>query len=161
MCVDIPSENDDKEIERYSDRKRKTHSKREALASYLILTPANFPVELVQGNLDFFFLYFCTYKIYLLCCCSRILSWHFVSFQVLSEDSQAVRSCVGIEAQVCFIKNDVPFASVMNFSKLHCLRGCTILLSCLLAAIKSELSMLLLHVVHPYMCRSLLGSDLF
>lgn len=55
MCVDIPSENDDKEIERYSDRKRKTHSKREALASYLILTPANFPVELVQGNLDFFF----------------------------------------------------------------------------------------------------------
>uniref|UniRef100_A0A0E0I3J1 DNA-directed RNA polymerase III subunit n=1 Tax=Oryza nivara TaxID=4536 RepID=A0A0E0I3J1_ORYNI len=62
---DVPKKkNDDKEIERYSDRKRKTHSKREALASYLILTPANFPVELV-----------------------------------LSEDSQAVRSCVGIEAQ--------------------------------------------------------------
>jgi DNA-directed RNA polymerase III subunit RPC7 len=50
LCVDISSENDDKEIERYSDRKRKTHSKREALASYLILTPANFPVELVQGS---------------------------------------------------------------------------------------------------------------
>ncbi|EEC82433.1 hypothetical protein OsI_26837 [Oryza sativa Indica Group] len=48
---DVPKKkNDDKEIERYSDRKRKTHSKREALASYLILTPANFPVELVQGS---------------------------------------------------------------------------------------------------------------
>uniref|UniRef100_A0A0D9X1E5 DNA-directed RNA polymerase III subunit n=1 Tax=Leersia perrieri TaxID=77586 RepID=A0A0D9X1E5_9ORYZ len=42
--------NDDKEIERYSDRKRKTQSKREALSSYLKLTPANFPAELVQGS---------------------------------------------------------------------------------------------------------------
>uniref|UniRef100_A0A0E0LN75 Cathepsin propeptide inhibitor domain-containing protein n=1 Tax=Oryza punctata TaxID=4537 RepID=A0A0E0LN75_ORYPU len=48
---DVPKKkNDDKEIERYSDRKRKTHSKREALASYLTLTPSNFPVELVQGS---------------------------------------------------------------------------------------------------------------
>ena len=44
------SENEDKEIERFSDRKRKTHNKREALASYLKLTPSNFPAELVQGT---------------------------------------------------------------------------------------------------------------
>lgn len=43
------SENEDKEIERYSDRKRKTQNKREALLSYLKLTPSNFPAELVQG----------------------------------------------------------------------------------------------------------------
>uniref|UniRef100_A0A453B4A7 Uncharacterized protein n=1 Tax=Aegilops tauschii subsp. strangulata TaxID=200361 RepID=A0A453B4A7_AEGTS len=42
--------NDDKEIERYSDRKRKTQSKREALASYLKLIPANFPAELLHGS---------------------------------------------------------------------------------------------------------------
>ncbi|KAG2638300.1 glutamic acid-rich protein-like [Panicum virgatum] len=42
--------NEDKEIERFSDRKRKTHNKREALASYLKLTPSNFPAELVQGS---------------------------------------------------------------------------------------------------------------
>jgi DNA-directed RNA polymerase III subunit RPC7 len=45
-------ENEDKEIERFSDRKRKTQSKREALAFYLKLTPSNFPAELVQGSLD-------------------------------------------------------------------------------------------------------------
>jgi len=44
------SENEDKEIERFSDRKRKTHNKREALASYLKLTASNFPAELVQGT---------------------------------------------------------------------------------------------------------------
>lgn len=42
--------NEDKEIERFSDRKRKTQAKREALASYLKLTTANFPAELVQGS---------------------------------------------------------------------------------------------------------------
>ncbi|XP_039834695.1 uncharacterized protein LOC120695542 [Panicum virgatum] len=42
--------NEDKEIERFSDRKRKTHNKREAVASYLKLTPSNFPAELVQGS---------------------------------------------------------------------------------------------------------------
>ncbi|KAF0908174.1 hypothetical protein E2562_022974, partial [Oryza meyeriana var. granulata] len=48
---DVPKKkNDDKEIERYSDRKRKTQSKREALVSYLKLTPSNFPAELVQGS---------------------------------------------------------------------------------------------------------------
>ncbi|KAG8079764.1 hypothetical protein GUJ93_ZPchr0007g4979 [Zizania palustris] len=41
--------NEDKEIERYSDRKHKTQAKREALAAYLKLTPANFPAELIQG----------------------------------------------------------------------------------------------------------------
>ncbi|KAL5197697.1 hypothetical protein ABZP36_001209 [Zizania latifolia] len=41
--------NEDKEIERYSDRKHKTQAKREALAPYLKLTPANFPAELIQG----------------------------------------------------------------------------------------------------------------
>jgi DNA-directed RNA polymerase III subunit RPC7 len=46
------SENEDKEIERFSDRKRKTQSKREGLASYLKLAPSNFPSELVQGSLD-------------------------------------------------------------------------------------------------------------
>ena len=46
------SENEDKEIERFSDRKRKTQSKREGLASYLKLAPSNFPAELVQGSLD-------------------------------------------------------------------------------------------------------------
>jgi DNA-directed RNA polymerase III subunit RPC7 len=45
------SENEDKEIERFSDRKRKT-SKREGLKLYLKLTPSNFPAELVQGSLD-------------------------------------------------------------------------------------------------------------
>jgi len=45
-------ENEDKEIERFSDRKRKTQSKREALSLYLKLTPSNFPAELVQGSLD-------------------------------------------------------------------------------------------------------------
>ncbi|KAF0909260.1 hypothetical protein E2562_032970, partial [Oryza meyeriana var. granulata] len=48
---DVPKKkNDDNEIERYSDRKRKTQSKREALVSYLKLTPSNFPAELVQGE---------------------------------------------------------------------------------------------------------------
>ncbi|ONM29693.1 hypothetical protein ZEAMMB73_Zm00001d039681 [Zea mays] len=42
--------NEDKEIERFSDRKRKTQSKREGLASYLKLAPSNFPSELVQGS---------------------------------------------------------------------------------------------------------------
>ncbi|KAF8679319.1 hypothetical protein HU200_046103 [Digitaria exilis] len=42
--------NEDKEIERYSDRKRKTQTKREALVAYLKLTPSNFPAELVQGS---------------------------------------------------------------------------------------------------------------
>jgi len=42
-------ENEDKEIERFSDRKRKT-SKREGLKLYLKLTPSNFPAELVQGS---------------------------------------------------------------------------------------------------------------
>lgn len=42
--------NEDKEIERFSDRKRKTQSKREGLASYLKLAPSNFPAELVQGS---------------------------------------------------------------------------------------------------------------
>ncbi|KAG0536341.1 hypothetical protein BDA96_03G055400 [Sorghum bicolor] len=41
--------NEDKEIERFSDRKRKT-SKREGLKLYLKLTPSNFPAELVQGS---------------------------------------------------------------------------------------------------------------
>lgn len=41
--------NDDKEIERFSDRTRKTRSKREALASYLKLTKGNFPEELLKG----------------------------------------------------------------------------------------------------------------
>ena len=45
-------ENEDKEIERFSDRKRKTQSKREALSLYLKLSPSNFPAELVQGSLD-------------------------------------------------------------------------------------------------------------
>jgi DNA-directed RNA polymerase III subunit RPC7 len=46
-------ENEDKEIERFSDRKRKTHvSKREALSLYLKLAPSNFPAELVQGSFD-------------------------------------------------------------------------------------------------------------
>lgn len=52
FCLGILSENDDKEIERYSDRKRKTQSKREALASYLKLIPANFPAELLHGSLE-------------------------------------------------------------------------------------------------------------
>ncbi|XP_015694993.1 glutamic acid-rich protein-like [Oryza brachyantha] len=48
---DVPKKkNEDKEIERYSDRKHKTQSKREALISYLKLTPSNFPAELVQGS---------------------------------------------------------------------------------------------------------------
>ncbi|CAD6232953.1 unnamed protein product [Miscanthus lutarioriparius] len=42
--------NEDKDIERFSDRKRKTQSKREALSLYLKLTPSNFPAELVQGS---------------------------------------------------------------------------------------------------------------
>uniref|UniRef100_A0A0A9HNH8 DNA-directed RNA polymerase III subunit n=1 Tax=Arundo donax TaxID=35708 RepID=A0A0A9HNH8_ARUDO len=42
--------NEDKEIERFSDRKRKTQEKREALALYLKLTSANFPAEMVQGS---------------------------------------------------------------------------------------------------------------
>ncbi|CAD6217204.1 unnamed protein product [Miscanthus lutarioriparius] len=42
--------NEDKEIERFSDRKCKTQSKREALALYLKLTSSNFPAELVQGS---------------------------------------------------------------------------------------------------------------
>ncbi|KAJ1253454.1 hypothetical protein BS78_K254000 [Paspalum vaginatum] len=42
--------NQDREIERFSDRKRKTQTKREALVSYLKLTPSNFPAELVQGS---------------------------------------------------------------------------------------------------------------
>lgn len=46
------SENEDKEIEKFSDRKRKAQSKREALALYLKLTPSNFPAELVQGSFD-------------------------------------------------------------------------------------------------------------
>lgn len=49
--MDAPKKkNEDKEIERFSDRKRKTQLKREALASYLKLTPANFPAELLQGS---------------------------------------------------------------------------------------------------------------
>lgn len=49
--LEAPKKKDeDKEIERFSDRKRKTQSKREALASYLKLTPSNFPVELLQGS---------------------------------------------------------------------------------------------------------------
>jgi hypothetical protein len=51
--IDILSENDDKEIERFSDRKRKAHAKREALASYLKLTSSNFPAELLQGRLEY------------------------------------------------------------------------------------------------------------
>jgi hypothetical protein len=47
----IFSENEDKEIERYSDRKRKTRSKRESLKSYLKLISRNFHEELL-GNLD-------------------------------------------------------------------------------------------------------------
>uniref|UniRef100_A0A804MZB9 DNA-directed RNA polymerase III subunit n=1 Tax=Zea mays TaxID=4577 RepID=A0A804MZB9_MAIZE len=46
----LRNENEDKEIERFSDRKRKTQSKREGLASYLKLAPSNFPSELVQGS---------------------------------------------------------------------------------------------------------------
>jgi DNA-directed RNA polymerase III subunit RPC7 len=46
------SENEDKPIERFSDRKRKAQAKREALASYLKLSSSNFPAELVQGNVD-------------------------------------------------------------------------------------------------------------
>ncbi|KAM0838336.1 hypothetical protein ACQ4PT_061044 [Festuca glaucescens] len=42
--------NDDKEIERFSDRKRKTRSKRESLKSYLKLTPGNFPEELWKDS---------------------------------------------------------------------------------------------------------------
>ncbi|CAL5084023.1 unnamed protein product [Urochloa decumbens] len=42
--------NEDKEIERFSDRKRKGQGKREALRSYLTLTTSNFPAELVQGS---------------------------------------------------------------------------------------------------------------
>lgn len=42
--------NEDREIERFSDRKRRTQNKREALASYLKMTPSNFPAELVQGS---------------------------------------------------------------------------------------------------------------
>ncbi|KAF9626057.1 hypothetical protein IFM89_030725 [Coptis chinensis] len=41
----------DTEIERYSDRgKPNSRSKRDSLASHLRLTPANFPLELVQGS---------------------------------------------------------------------------------------------------------------
>uniref|UniRef100_A0ACD5UJS8 Uncharacterized protein n=2 Tax=Avena sativa TaxID=4498 RepID=A0ACD5UJS8_AVESA len=48
--LDAPKKkNDDKEIERFSDRKRKTQSKREPLKSYLKLTPGNFPAELLDG----------------------------------------------------------------------------------------------------------------
>uniref|UniRef100_A0A0A9FQG4 Uncharacterized protein n=1 Tax=Arundo donax TaxID=35708 RepID=A0A0A9FQG4_ARUDO len=42
--------NEDKEIERFSDRKRKTQTKREVLAAYLKLTSSNFPAELLQGS---------------------------------------------------------------------------------------------------------------
>ncbi|KAK3125667.1 hypothetical protein QOZ80_7BG0608150 [Eleusine coracana subsp. coracana] len=42
--------NEDKEIERFSDRRRKTHAKRESLALYLKLTSSNFPAELLQGS---------------------------------------------------------------------------------------------------------------
>ncbi|WVZ66668.1 hypothetical protein U9M48_015858, partial [Paspalum notatum var. saurae] len=49
--LDAPKKkNVDREIERFSDRKRKTQAKREALVSYLKLTPSNFPAELVQGS---------------------------------------------------------------------------------------------------------------
>ncbi|KAL6855877.1 hypothetical protein ACP4OV_018679 [Aristida adscensionis] len=46
----LKKKNEDKEIERFSDRKRKTHSKREALSLYLKLTPSNFPAELIHGS---------------------------------------------------------------------------------------------------------------
>ncbi|CAM0906714.1 unnamed protein product [Alopecurus aequalis] len=42
---------DDKEIERFSDKKRKTRSKREALAAYLKLNSGNFPAELLAGHI--------------------------------------------------------------------------------------------------------------
>ncbi|TVU37997.1 hypothetical protein EJB05_11344, partial [Eragrostis curvula] len=49
---DVPKKkNEDKEIERFSDRRRKTHAKREALALYLKLTESNFPAELLQGTI--------------------------------------------------------------------------------------------------------------
>ncbi|CAN6199774.1 unnamed protein product [Urochloa humidicola] len=41
---------EDKEIERFSDRKRKGPGKREPLASYLKLSASNFPAELLQGS---------------------------------------------------------------------------------------------------------------
>ncbi|CAM0907175.1 unnamed protein product [Alopecurus aequalis] len=47
---DVKKRKDDKEIERFSDRKRKTRSKREALAAYLKLTSGNFPAELLEGH---------------------------------------------------------------------------------------------------------------
>uniref|UniRef100_K3ZX36 DNA-directed RNA polymerase III subunit n=1 Tax=Setaria italica TaxID=4555 RepID=K3ZX36_SETIT len=46
----LKKKNEDKQIERFSDRKRKTQAKREALASYLKLSSSNFPAELVQGS---------------------------------------------------------------------------------------------------------------
>jgi DNA-directed RNA polymerase III subunit RPC7 len=46
------SENEDKRIERFHDRKRKAQAKCEALASYLKLSSSNSPGELVQGNFD-------------------------------------------------------------------------------------------------------------
>ncbi|WOL17150.1 glutamic acid-rich protein [Canna indica] len=45
------SKSQDVDIERFSDRfKQKGKGKREALASYLKLTPSNFPPELIQGS---------------------------------------------------------------------------------------------------------------
>ncbi|CAN6168765.1 unnamed protein product [Urochloa humidicola] len=41
---------EDKEIERFSDRKRKGPGKREPLAAYLKLSASNFPAELLQGS---------------------------------------------------------------------------------------------------------------
>lgn len=46
----LKKKNEDKEIERFADRKRKTQRQRESLQSYLKLTPSNFPAELVQGS---------------------------------------------------------------------------------------------------------------
>jgi len=71
------SENEDKEIERFSDRKRKTHNKREALASYLKLTPSNFPAELVQGTVWNILLYS---EIYCQLYVSSIVTMIFCSF---------------------------------------------------------------------------------
>lgn len=49
-CVIALPENEDVEIERYSDRfKQRTFAKREALESYLKQIPSNFPPELIQG----------------------------------------------------------------------------------------------------------------
>ncbi|XP_042379678.1 nucleolin-like [Zingiber officinale] len=51
QAVASKSKNQDADIQRYSDRfKIKPQGKREALASYLVLTPSNFPSELIQGS---------------------------------------------------------------------------------------------------------------